>query len=351
MTFFGVLAILTILINVLPLKSEKQYSARLIVSLIPLFLFGATRENFGQDYIAYASFFEQVKFYEYNPNVRMEVGYYYLNKLLPNFRSLLVVQTLLLCVSYYYLFKWYIPYKYAWLGFVLLFLNSPFTVFFMLSGIRNGISISILILSSYFIYKKKLPTYILLIFIASLFHKSILIVGPIAYFMGIKEDINQKSLIIWLSVIVFIAVASTTILLDYASLFITEYFDRYETYIEIAKAEDGGAGLLISLFSIIISALFLYMIYGNKLSQKENMVVRFTLIYFISYLLGPLNMRMSQYFASFFVVGSVILSSKTIETIPKTLYFIAIYGYLIYALKLWIESPNFSYSTYQTVLF
>lgn len=351
MAVYWSVAIITVLINLFPSKNEKQYSRRLIISLIPLFIYGAFRVDFGLDYETYAKYFEEVKIFGQDSDERMEIGYYYLNKLLPTFRSLLVFQTLLLCAAYYYLFKWYIPSKYAWIGFVLLFLNGPLTVFFMLSGIRNGIAISILILSTYYIHKRKIFPFIVLILLASLFHKSVLIMAPIAYFIGSGKKLTRKSMIIWLSIMLFVTVASATVILDYASLFISEYFDRYETYIEFAKEQGKGAGVLVSLFSLLISALFLYIINGKLLTEKENTIVKLTLLYFLAHLLGPLNMRMSQYFASFFVSGTIIVLNKGGNKILKLTYFAAIFAYLIYSLKLWFENPYFSYNIYESILF
>ena len=351
MAVYWSVAIITVLINLFPSKNEKQYSRRLIISLIPLFIYGAFRENFGLDYVSYIDFFEGTKTFGHDSNERMEIGYYYLNKLLPTFRSLLVFQTLLLCAAYYYLFKWYIPSKYAWIGFVLLFLNGPFTVFFMLSGIRNGIAISIFILSTYYIHKRKIIPFIVCVFAASIFHKSILMMAPIAYLIGNGKDLTRKSIIIWISVMIFVTLASATVILDYVSLFIAEYFDRYQTYIEFAKEQGKGAGVLVSLFSLLISALFLYILNGNQLTEKENMIVKLTLLYFLAHLLGPLNMRMSQYFASFFVSGSIIILNRGSNKIFKLTYIVAIFSYLIYALKIWFENPYFSYETYESILF
>ena len=350
MAVYWSVAIITLLINLFPAKTQKHYSVRLFVSLIPLFLFGALRVDFGLDYESYEDFFYSVKFYGFSVIDRMEIGYYYLNRLLPSFRSLLVIQTLLVCTAYYYLFKWYVPAKYAWLGFILLFLSGPFTIFFMLSGIRNAISISILILSSHFLHNRKIIPFAVLIFIAYFFHNSIIFMAPIAYLVANNKQITLKWIVVWVLVMMFLVVASSTIVLNYIDLFIANYFDRYITYIEQAKSLQRGAGLLASFFSIIISILIMLSFKNKRLSNEENMIVKLSLLFLISHVLGPLNMRMSQYFVSFFIVGSITMMYWNLNKHLKIAYFVAILAYLIYSIILWFNNLNFSYNTYKSIL-
>jgi hypothetical protein len=351
MFFYWLLFLIVMLVQLFPVKNQKQYAVRLFVSLLPLFLFGAFRVNFGLDYEAYETYFDGVKSYGTEFDDRMEIGYMYLNKILPTFRSLLIIQSALLSLTYYYLFKWYVPSRYSWLGFLLLFLNGPLTIFFMLSGIRNGIAISILILSTRFIHQRKIIPFTILICLAYFFHNSVVLIAPLAYFISNGNIITNKNFIVWLLVMFVIAITSSTVLLENAAIFIESNFDRYTTYIEIAKEQESGLGLLIAIFSIGVSILFLSILKDKQLTAKEMMLVKFTLLFFISFLLGSLNMRISQYFASFFVVGSLFIINKEAHNTLKQAYFILIFAYSIYAFILWLDNPLFSYDTYESVLF
>ena len=344
------LFLFVMLVQLFPVKSQKQYTVRLFMSLLPLFLYGAFRVNFGLDYETYETYFDGVKSYGTEFEDRMEIGYMYLNKILPSFRSILIIQSALLCLTYYYLFKWYVPSRYSWIGFLLLFLNGPLTIFFMLSGIRNGIAISILILSTRFIHQRKIIPFAILICLAYLFHNSIILIAPLAYFIANGNIITNKSFIVWLLVMFVIAITSSTVLPENAAIFIESNFDRYTTYIEIAKEQESGAGLLISIFSIGASILFLSIFKDKQLTAKEMMLVKFTLLFFISFLLGPLNMRISQYFASFFVVGSQLIINMKAHKMLKQAYFVLALAYIIYSFMLWLENPLFSYDIYESVL-
>ena len=351
MYIYWSLFLIVMLVQLLPVKSQKQYTERLFLSLFPLFLYGAFRVNFGLDYETYETYFDTIQIYGEESDDRMEIGYMYLNKILPSFRSLLIIQSFLLCVTYYYLFKWYVPYHYSWLGFLLLFLNGPMTIFFMLSGIRNGIAISILILSTRFIHQQKVFPFTIIAFIASLFHNSIIFVAPIAYFIANGNTFTNKSIKFWLLAMLIIAITSSTILLEYMGVFIMTKFDRYSEYIEIANEQKSSVGLLISVFSIGASILFLSILKDKQLTAKEMMIAKFTLFFYLTFLLGPLNIRMSHYFCSFFVVGSLIIIHKEAYKVLKHAYFFLIFAYIIFSLILWFQSPYFSYDTYESVLF
>lgn len=349
MNVYWTVALISTIIQFFPAKNDNKYNIRLIISLIPLFIFSASRLNFGLDYNTYESYFDGVKIFGQSYDSHMEIGYYLINKILPSFRSLLVLQSLLLCISYYLMFKWYIPSKYAWIGFTLLFINGPLTIFFMLSAIRNGIAISIMIIATHYIHKKKIIPFLILITIASLFHTSILIIAPIAYFIVRNKPISSKFINIWILIIIFIYISSSSFVLNYLDILINNYFQRYLTYFQSSKELNENAGVLAILFSLTMSSLLLVQMKNCKLSIKENMVLIFSLVFYLSFVLGSLNFRISQYFAPYFIISSILLLEKSNQRIYKTAYFIILVIYTIYAFQIWQNSPNFSYSIYYSI--
>lgn len=351
MSVYFALAIFVVLLNLFPVKNERQSSVRLLFSFFIFFMYGAFRVDYGLDYPTYESYFQNVKLYGVEANERIEFGYYLLNKLLPSYRGLLIIQTLLLCSAYYFLFKWYIPSKWAWLGFLLLFLNGQYTVFFMLTAIRNGIAISIFILSTYFIHQRKIIPFLILVFIAYWFHNSVILYAPLAYIIANGKTVTTKTLYTWLSIMIIIALASNTFLLSFVETFVNRYFNRYSLPLENVKELGKNAGMLASLFALATTALLLFLVKDKNLSQKENMMVKLSLLFLMANLLGPLNMRMTQYFASFFMVGSIVVIYKGRKNSYKYAYIAAISLYLFYALNIWLNGPYFSYDTYRSLLF
>lgn len=350
MAIYCLVALFTILANILlPVKTKQGYSIRLFISLIPLFLFGALRLNFGLDYQGYLDFFNEAKLFGHSADERMEIGYYYLNKILPSFRSLLVLQSALVCISYFYLFK-YVPNKLSWLAFLILFIAGNNTIFFMLSGIRNGIAISIFILSTPFIIKRKIIPFALMIYLAFLFHQSIILYAPLAYLVATNKTITKKEISIWIGVVLFFTVSSFTPLMQFVNIFINTYFDRYSTYVSQAD-EAEGVGILMKLFVFIMVSVTLIFLKKTKLSPTENTIMRLTLFFLISGILGALNMRMTQVFIPFLIPGVVIVVNRSKDKWIKNTFIVSVVLSLVYAIWLWLESPYFSYQNYESVLF
>lgn len=349
MLVYWTIAIITVLINLFPIKSQKQYSLSLLVSFLLLFLFAGFRINYGLDYISYLDYFNDVKIFGHEANERMELGYYYLNKILPSFRSLLILQSLLMCIAYYYLFKNFIPSKYAWLGFLILYLNPGVNIVFMLDGIRNGMAISIFILSINFIYNHKIIPFVLLMYIAYLLHESVFLVAPFVYFIANGKPIAKRSLIVWVVVIISFSIVYVTFLFNYLELFINTYMPRYSTYLESAKEQSKNAGFLISLFSVVSALILLFLVKNKKLTAKENMIIKLSLLFFVSFLLGPLNVRFSQYFAPFFIVGSIVAIDGGSNKHLKIIYLCLIFIYMSYSLYLWYNNSYFAYKEYQSI--
>jgi len=153
MTAYYLVFLLTLLIQLHPVKSNADYKKRLFFTFLPLFLFGALRVDFGNDYLGYEHYYYSVHSFSelFNIDKHMEKGYALLNLVMPSFRSLLVLTSLLMCFSYATLFYKFVQPKYNWLAILLLFLSGDKTIFFVLASMRNGMTVSLLILSLSFI--------------------------------------------------------------------------------------------------------------------------------------------------------------------------------------------------------
>lgn len=76
-------------IFLLSVRPEAKKVA-LQLDFIGLFIFSALRYNFGNDYISYHNYFDQVKLGVHDLEIG-EIGFYYLNKLFPNFYIMIAV--------------------------------------------------------------------------------------------------------------------------------------------------------------------------------------------------------------------------------------------------------------------
>ena len=351
MTAYWVVAVLMILFQLVPAHTPKAYVFRLLASFAVLFVYGAFRLNYGLDYEVYEFSYNIINTYELYDG-RLEWGYVWLNKIVPSFRWLLVITSAFTCIAYIFFFYRLIPREYAWLGMLLLILGGDKTIFFMLSGIRNSISISILFLCYPLLEKRKLVLFFGGMMLASLFHKTAFVYFPIAYFLSSTRDMGKKEYLIWCGMFVFFWIFSSTLLIDYVSTFIGQYLDRYDSYVEKAMELGDSRGFLIRIATLFMFFPLVHFIRHHNISDRYNVIFRLALIFVFSYTLGALNMRTSHHFYLFFVTALIYMFSCVRNNYLKYGYMAFVLAFLFYSFFIiYMQNPNFPYAIYQSILF
>lgn len=342
------------LLQFIKVNTQKQYLFRLIISFIPLFIYAAYRVNFGYDYEAYQEIFNTLQRYpgQYD-DFRTEIGYLKLNECLPTFRSLLIITSLLTCAAYTFFFYNVIPARYAWLAILLLFLAGDKAIFFMFSGIRNSISISILIFSLPLLKKRKLLLFVLCMILASYFHKTAFIYFPLAYIVCNNKDMTYFEMMVWCGVFAFFFIFSHTMLMRYISYFTDMlFYDRYDTYIESIYKLGDNRGILLRIAMLVLFVPLIWYTYKGKFSTQGNTILRLGLMYVLSLAMGTLNMRTSQHFIIFFIAAVVfVFSHSERNKIMKNGYALFVIAYLLYAFFVYMGNPAFPYDVYESTIF
>lgn len=351
MNVYYLVFFVTFLIQFVPVKDQKGYIWRLFFTFLPLFLYAALREDFGYDYLSYENI------YKYADNrqsfwYQQEEGFMILNRLMPTFRSLIVVTSAFTCLVYGVFFYRYIPIKYSWLAILLLFFAGDKTIFFMLSGLRNAISVSILLLSLSLIEKRKILWFVGYMFLAAQFHRTAFIFFPIAYLIGgLNEQMTKKELFVWLGIFVIVLIFSSSMLFKYVNLLLeNDFFGKYSQYEDRFMAGDNRGGLLMFAIIVLFGGL-LYIINSYKLSKISNIIFRLALMFIFSYALGTLNMRVSQHFIMFFILTIVYVFAYVKNDLVK-------YGFVIFSLLflgyaffvVFVGSSTFPYEIYHSIL-
>ena len=275
-----------------------------IISFIPLFLYGALRINCG-DYEIYENYNTWVHTSNdvFGVIERMEPGYALLNSFL-SYRAIIVLFSLLGCISYAYFIKTYVQRQYWWFALVVYFLVCDKTMYFMFASIRNAIAIDLLLIyiSTLSNDKKKgfksIVRLIIFTLLSASFHTSSLLFYPIAYILYNPKTITRKESIIWYVVLALLLVIPVDLLLERIPLLQVDAFERYEDYVE----ETRDAGLLAKFGATIFAVLVLQNNVERKYSKTENSISRLMLVFVYSYLLGSLNVRVSHYFIPFAIV-------------------------------------------------
>jgi len=292
-------------------KSKKFYS---ILAFIQLSILSAFRSiNVGNDTKEYVRLFETImrlgNIQDFYP--RFEIGYLYFNKLVGYLSS--NPQILLSITSFIILgtFFWFINRntKLIWLSTYLYITTGIFG--FALSGIRQSIAISIILISYELMKRKRLIWFIVTVFVASCFHSSAIVFILIYPLSKVKFDYKITLLLLIISILVFIN-------FDKFIFFGFKFFPKYFFYVDSIYFDGNirSASIADALgnFSILMLGYFFgYLKKGpNENSLLCYMSLISLLILFVS-LKGNLLDRFSIYFSIF----NIILVTKIIEGIAS----------------------------------
>lgn len=185
---------------------------------------------------------------------------------------------------------------------------------FQLSGIRQSLAMAILLISFEFIKQRKLLKFLIVVFIASLFHKSALAIIPMYFLAYLKIDF--KNFLLYL-------IGGVTALVFSSSLMsIMVKVLGYDDYLD-STGFQGGAIFIVIMYIITIIVSYIYHEPFAKDDKHNvfffNMTFVSLIIYLVRYFFGVIE-RVSFYYQFSFL----ILLPNVIEAIPdkKTRNFI-----------------------------
>lgn len=358
MKIYFILMFVTLILQfVLPAKNKKGYLRKCLLSFIPFFIYAAIRVNFGPDYASYEQFFDyihnsSIKNYD-TSNEHMEVGFAFLNTIIPSFRTLLVLDSLLVASTFVFVFYKYIPPKYGWLGIALLFLTGNNSIFFELVAMRNGIVVCMLMLSLPLIINRDWKKLVPVTALAWTIHSSAALFFPLAYIVSNSNPINKKRVWLWIGILLVFLLSSTSGIIDQITPIVLMVNDGYEGVLQEISNPNQSTGVIASAFSLILSFLILYGHYHDrdKFSKSENVIICISLLFALSYLLGALNTRVSQYFVLPFIVTVTIIANKTSKEVYKYTLIGITLVYTIYSFYyVWVlNNPYFVYQQYRSI--
>lgn len=344
--------LLIVLFNLVNTSNIHFYKAKLFISFLVLFVYASLRAN-GFDYDVYEDTFYHIKnsYKSSNFESRMEEGYVLLNYIMPSYRILLVFLSAFTCITYYWLFKKFIPSKYYWFGFILLAISADKMFLFQISGLRNAIAINIMTLSIPLIIERKIIIYALITFVAYFFHNSVLFFMPLAYFVATPNKFRIRDMYLWGSVFLFFFTVSSTSLFNSTSLFIEMYFVKYNEYTEMAKENDYERSILMYVFILIVLSMSFKLLRRISLTERDTVIIKLSMLFFVSLVLGALNFRMSHYFAPFLIVSCFIFLDKNNIPLLKYGYIALVFSFLLYSyfFVFLANSENARY-VYKTIL-
>lgn len=311
MNILVIVFLVTLLLSaVLPATTDKEWRRKIILTFLPLFVFGALRVNFGQDYLAYEAIFlehHDVESFSYDQYAHSEIGFQLLCYLVPSFRFLLVLNSFLLCLSLGCFIYRNVPRNYLWLAVILIFLNPEKNIYGSLVGMRNGFAVALFLLSVVFIQRRQIMAFVIMTLLAMSMHTSAVVYMPIAYLVGRNTYLTKKEIVVWIVVMIIFAVMAQTTLLNLAAPFVHEYLDRYDSYMN----NDGGGHVAVLLFSssFLFGIMILVLLgrHNRELTGNQRALYRLGLLYVFSNFWGPLTGRATFFYIMLFIATIIDL--------------------------------------------
>lgn len=231
------------------------------VPLIVLSLFSGIRSfRVGTDSESYTRDFRiSLDIYNFQYNEFIEIGYQVLKYLLlvltHNYFWLFWLSGLIVVYCYLKIIKRYsVNY---WFSVFLFITLGVYTFFF--NGLRQGLAMAIFALALPYLLEKRLIPYLIICFLASLFHNTALFMIPFYFVVNLRIKPIYKIIVTFIG-----SLFVSSFLIQY----LAESNDRYEGY---AEAGQEGGGYLTLGFYVILLILIYYVIRIYNIKDKQFM--------------------------------------------------------------------------------
>ena len=190
--------------------------------------------------------------------------------------------------------------KNRFLSIILYYTVSGFS--FQLSGIRQALAMAIVLVSFDFIKERKFFRFLIIVFLASLFHKSAFAVIPMYFIAHIK--MNFKNFLIFIT---------TGILIWAFKLPLLDFANNVLGYEKSAIGFEGGAVYVVAMYSITILASYIYM---NLLLKDEKNVVFFNITFFSLFIyILRYYVQIAERISFYYQFAFIILLPNVVESV------------------------------------
>lgn len=336
------LMILLTFICLLP-NFNKKIRPNFVLTLSFIITWGYTafRFDYGPDYMNYLNAFNGDIMFNAN-----EFLFYEIMSLFPSFSLFIIALSTVLCITFFFFFKEYIPSKQYWFAILIFYLNINFLIN-NLSALRSGMVVYSLIFAVFLFYKKKYLIALFLIVITSFIHISILPLLSLPIIIYFLTKIN--SFVLYVLFFLFWILGSTLSLHLVEYMFsISEIFENsYRIYAD--NIQNNVNAFIFNIVYVLISFIIIYHRKYFK-SKKDVIIFALSLIY-ISVILSRIDVagRYQMYLISFFLAAII-----RIINVAKNPYrlFVGIVFFIISALSLWNlyqQSYAGTFKVYKTI--
>lgn len=345
---FSILCLLFILIHLISVSFKVNSNVELWIYIIILAILSAFRgPEVGNDTHEYIRIFDICQQPFFLETTRYEHGFVWLNKILRSFTDnhqfLFIVYSLFVYFSIGRFISKYSRNK--WLSAFMLLAYGFFS--FSFTALRQGIALGILLFSFDYIISGKKVKFIILMFIASLFHSTsfLFIFAYLARY--IKPSIK---LFITFGLIGLAAISIFSLLFN----FMINLFPMYQNYEKSSYVGDAGtANLLYIIISSIILLFSFFVLYkkdrasmvASANSKIDNIVMILVMFAIVLYILS-MKANILDRIGLYYNIYSIILLPNAINAlnINNRLYIqpLTILFFYLYTMSILFLRPNWN---------
>lgn len=337
---------------------SSKFKHGMLLSFILIFIFISIRYDFGNDYAMYHSEFHKLNTIDnlkgYAGLERLESGWIYLNRAFKHlgFFTLIVFWSLIYSIVMYKYIRKTLDKKLFAIA-VFFFLASSGSFLIHLSALRQSIALLFFLIAIKYIIEKKIISYLLIIFIASLFHSSVLLLLPL-YFLNYMKVNNKLNVIYFLTYLALYSVGNLfSSFINDIVIFIKPGYSYYLEEKNNVKAEiNSGYGVFLHAINF-----FILLLVNNNLKKSNAYIQVAYKLVIISYIISPLSLsvgmvgRVNFYFIFFQIFTIPFVFSSIKNKNLKVIYLLFNILFTIYGLYNFFDSDVFKekYNDYKTI--
>lgn len=283
--------IIPLIASLVSLSASLFFSKKLLrLSLLVLFIFASLRYNLGGDYPAYYYIFQNISQGTIPSLYYAEPLFLLLNYIISYlslpFNVVLAVSNGVLLFSLYKLFS---RLNHQYWFFLVSFYAFAFNGYWShLIYTRQEIALGFVVLSSIALFERKTTKYLLLVFVASLFHNPAVIAFS---FLFLKKRLKIST--------VLGAVILSVLSIYMIKMFLAHYNNHYSAYLNF---ESGGYLSISLVIDIILLAFFTVLVRRNIPSLFYNLFI-IGKVFAVVKIIFPIMFRIELYFFPFNILG------------------------------------------------
>lgn len=310
-------------------KKETPSSFFIVPSFILLFFISTFRGDFTTDYTNYSILFNTYNNYDFldifTVGFYQEIGYVLLNRVIGIFTSneiyLFAVTTFIILFGFYHHISRYSVN--IWLSVIMFVTVGSYYTSFNIT--RQILAAAIIFIGSKFLYERKFFKFLWVVILASLFHKTALIMIPFYFILNFRINLRN----------IFLISAGSAVIIYFFQdiLYILQNFGIYDNYTGQSYGMT-GASFANAVLPIALAIFSLFN--SKKLDSKNNNTHRIwfnaTIFYAVTNTLSlqiQMIERLSYFFAPYALLLIPYIFSKMNNKYLKVIYVIALIAVLI----------------------